>query len=77
MRNTPIQEELHAWATRLAERMTGLMEPLKIVEIDQPLGKASTQRGARNQRRQGVLLRIAAGTHDPYLGDLAPLCRRS
>jgi hypothetical protein len=39
-RNTPIQEELHAWATRLANRVTGLMEPLKIVEIDQPLGKA-------------------------------------
>ena len=39
-RNTPIQEELHAWATRIAERATGLIEPLKVVEVDQPLGKA-------------------------------------
>jgi hypothetical protein len=39
-RNAPIQEELGAWATRIAERVTGLMEPLKLVELDQPLGKA-------------------------------------
>jgi hypothetical protein len=38
--NVPIQEELHAWATRLADRVSGLMEPLKVVEIDLPLGKA-------------------------------------
>src|ERR1700730_11319285 len=39
-RNAPIQEELHAWATRVAERVTGLIEPLKLVEVDQPLGRA-------------------------------------
>ncbi|MBI3759605.1 MAG: hypothetical protein HY269_07615, partial [Deltaproteobacteria bacterium] len=39
-RNTPIQEELHAWATRVAARVTGLMEPLAVIEVDQPLGKA-------------------------------------
>ena len=39
-RNAPIQEELHAWATRIAERVTGLLEPLSLVEVDQPLGKA-------------------------------------
>ena len=39
-RNAPIQEELHAWATRIADRVTGLIEPLKVVEVDQPLGKA-------------------------------------
>ena|ERR1043166_5336687 len=39
-RNAPIQEDLHAWATRVANRVTGLIEPLKVVEIDQPLGKA-------------------------------------
>ena len=39
-RSTPIKEELHAWATRVAERVTGLIEPLKLVEVDQPVGKA-------------------------------------
>jgi hypothetical protein len=39
-RNEPIQEELHAWASRVADRVTGLIEPLKLVEVDQPLGKA-------------------------------------
>jgi hypothetical protein len=39
-RNAPIQEELHAWASRVADRVTGLIEPLKLVEVDQPLGKA-------------------------------------
>ncbi len=39
-RNAPIQEELPAWAARVAERATGLIEPLKLIEVDQPLGKA-------------------------------------
>jgi hypothetical protein len=39
-RSAPIQEELHAWATRIADRVTGLIEPLRVVEVDQPLGKA-------------------------------------
>jgi hypothetical protein len=39
-RNAPIQEELPAWAARVAARVTGLIEPLKVVEVDQPLGKA-------------------------------------
>ncbi len=39
-RNTPIQEELHAWATRIADRATGLLEPLKLVEVDRAIGKA-------------------------------------
>ena len=39
-RNAPIQEELIAWATRVAQRVTGLIEPLKVVEVDQLLGKA-------------------------------------
>jgi hypothetical protein len=39
-RNAPIQEALPVWATRLAGRVTGLIEPLKIVEIDPSLGKA-------------------------------------
>ena len=38
--HAPIAEELHAWATRVANRVTGLIEPLKVVEVDQPLGKA-------------------------------------
>lgn len=39
-RTGPIREELPAWAARLADRVTGLLEPLKIVEIDLPAGKA-------------------------------------
>src|SRR5262249_62007518 len=39
-RNAPIQEELQAWAARVAECVTGLIEPLKLIEVDQPLGKA-------------------------------------
>jgi len=36
----PIQEGLKAWAERIALRATGLMEPLRLVEADQPVGKA-------------------------------------
>ena len=42
-RNAPIQEELHAWATRVAARVTGLIEPLRVIEVDSAgggLGKA-------------------------------------
>lgn len=39
-RNAPIQEDLSAWAARIAECVTGLLEPLSLVEVDQPLGKA-------------------------------------
>ncbi len=39
-RNAPIQEELHLWAARIADYVTGLLEPLRVVEVDQPLGKA-------------------------------------
>lgn len=40
MRGAPIQEGLQAWAARLVDRVTGLLEPLKIVEIDPAAGKA-------------------------------------
>ena len=39
-KNAPIREELRAWAARIAQRVTGLLEPLSLVEVDQPLGKA-------------------------------------
>jgi len=39
-KNAPIQEDLKAWATRIADRVTGLLEPLCVLEVDQPLGKA-------------------------------------
>ena len=39
-RNAPIKEELHAWAVRVADRATGLLEPLRVLEVDQPLGRA-------------------------------------
>ena len=39
-KNAPIKEELRAWATRIAETATGLMEPLRVVEVDTPLSRA-------------------------------------
>jgi len=39
-RNTPIQEELKPWAQRIAQRATGLIEPLRLVEADGLLNKA-------------------------------------
>jgi len=39
-RNTPIQEELKPWAQRIAQRATGLIEPLSLSEADLLLGKA-------------------------------------
>lgn len=39
-RATPIGEGLHAWAERVAEQATGLMEPLRLLEADAGLGKA-------------------------------------
>jgi hypothetical protein len=39
-KNAPIQEELKPWATRVAEHVTGLLEPLRLIEADQLLGKA-------------------------------------
>src|SRR5262245_8124806 len=34
VRKAPAGETLHAWADRIAQRVTGLLEPLKVVEID-------------------------------------------
>ena len=39
-RGTPVREELRAWAERIATKATGLMEPLRVIEVDLPLGKA-------------------------------------
>jgi hypothetical protein len=39
-RATPIQEELKPWAERVAARVTGLIEPLSLIEADQLSGKA-------------------------------------
>jgi hypothetical protein len=39
-RAAPIQEDLDAWAKRIAQTATGLMEPLRLIEVDRPLGKA-------------------------------------
>lgn len=36
----PIPEELRAWATRIAEDATGLLEPLALLEVDGAVGKA-------------------------------------
>jgi hypothetical protein len=45
-RRDVVQADLHVWATQIAERATGLIEPLKVVEIDQTLGKAMLRSAA-------------------------------
>jgi hypothetical protein len=39
-KSAAIPEELQAWAACIAERVSGLLEPLTLIEVDQPLGKA-------------------------------------
>jgi hypothetical protein len=39
-RNTLINEDVRAWATRIADSATGLLEPLRLLEADQSVGKA-------------------------------------
>ena len=39
-RNKPIKEDVRAWAARIADAATGLLEPLRLLEADQSLGKA-------------------------------------
>jgi hypothetical protein len=36
----PIAEDLRPWAERIADRATGLLEPLRLIEVDTPIGKA-------------------------------------
>jgi hypothetical protein len=38
--NATIAEALPAWAARVARQASGLMEPLRVLEVDQALGKA-------------------------------------
>jgi len=39
-RGQPHAEALKPWAERIAQRVTGLMEPLRLLEVDGKLGKA-------------------------------------
>jgi hypothetical protein len=76
-RNEPIQEELKAWATRIAERATGLLEPLRLMEVDQPIGKAllrsetPTVRDGKPFYYEMVLVRTdhTSATLHRYVGD--------
>ena len=49
-RDDPIREELHPWAVRVAERVTGLIEALRVIEVDQPIGKALLRSAAPTVR---------------------------
>ena len=49
-RNAPIQEELPAWAARVAELATGLIEPLTLIEVDGAIGKALLRSAAPTVR---------------------------
>ena len=46
----PIAEELPAWAARVAKQVTGLIEPLSLIEVDAPLGKALLRSQAPSRR---------------------------
>ena len=39
-KGTPIADDLETWATRVAAKATGLLEPLRLIEVDRPLNKA-------------------------------------
>ncbi|MBI2804952.1 MAG: hypothetical protein HYX68_08225 [Planctomycetes bacterium] len=39
-RAEPIGEDLSAWAARVARQVTGLLEPLRVLEVDTPRGTA-------------------------------------
>ena len=45
-----IQEDLRAWADRVADKATGLLEPLAVLEVDLPLGKALLRSAAPTLR---------------------------
>jgi hypothetical protein len=47
--------DLGAWAARAAERVTGLLEPLKVVEVDVQLNKALLRSNEPARRPQGAL----------------------
>jgi hypothetical protein len=46
----PIAADLRTWATRVAERATGLLEPLRLIEADVPQGKAILRSATPAQR---------------------------
>src|SRR5437868_6361339 len=41
---------LRTWADRIADRVTGLLEPLKVHEVDEPLNQAQLRSGGPTQR---------------------------
>jgi len=48
--SAPATAELQAWAERVAARTTGLIEPLKVVEVDAALNEALLRSGQPTQR---------------------------
>jgi hypothetical protein len=75
-------ESLAAWAGRAAERVTGLLEPLKVVEVDAPRLQAMLRSEAPAQRGDNrfyyeVLLKGAAEANvRRYHGSRQPSQRR-
>jgi len=63
----PIGEEVDTWANRIAGSATGLLEPLRLIELDRPVGKALL-RSESPAKREGkayyyeLLLERAAGS---------------
>ena len=55
-KSTAMSEDLDAWAERIAASATGLLEPLRLIEIDRHLGNALLRSDARASRTGGLLL---------------------
>ena len=70
-RSSPLGGTLQAWADRIAARVTSLIEPLAVIEVDATRNEALLRSEQPSRRGQGLLyfeLRLK-GTHE------ARLCR--
>jgi hypothetical protein len=64
VRNAGEEPALRLWADRLAERVTGLMEPLQVVEVDTLKNEAILRSEAptvRNEKRAHFELKLEGG----------------
>ena len=79
-RDTPIAEELKPWADRIAQRVTGLMEPLSVIEAWPGRRRASqrsmvhlqwTQREAGGRKSRDTLTGATVEHRNRHVGAIA------
>jgi hypothetical protein len=81
-RATNLATDLKSWSNSLAKRMTGLMEPLKVIEIDEHRGEAilrsdePTTRGDRKAHFEVRLLGTRRATLVRFAAEVEPTARR-